>query len=182
MPDARLSRTASAEARTNQELLRLTFCGIVIASFFAALGAGHNLKGLLNPSGTDAATTVLGLSAAFGFAYLISVAAALKYQGARYVDRFPLNDISAQFFYDTSINIFGIYFLALAVEWIDAHLLHLPHAWYMWPVLLALFSATYFVARVAWALAQVGIKWHYEFAGRSGGAKAGSTEVPERSK
>jgi hypothetical protein len=182
MARARDMPIGTIEVRTNQELLRLTFCGIVIASFFAALGAGHSLKGLLSPSGTNAATTVLGLSAAFGFAYLISVAAALKYQGAHYVDRFPLNDKSSQFFYDTSINIFGIYFLALAVEWIDAHLLHLPPTWYTWPVLLVLFSATYFVARIIWAIAQVGIEWHYEFNKRGGNAEGFETRTQERPK
>ncbi|HUD11329.1 MAG TPA: hypothetical protein VMS08_02885 [Candidatus Saccharimonadia bacterium] len=136
----------------------------MIASFFEALAARHNLKSILSPSSTNAGSTVLGLSAAFAFAYLISVAAALKYQNPRKVDRFPLSPKASQFFYDTSINIFGIYFLVLLVEWLDAHDLHLPHTVFVWPIYVVLFSITYLVARVVWAYAQRGIEWQYDLA------------------
>ncbi|HEY2004773.1 MAG TPA: hypothetical protein VGH44_06715 [Candidatus Saccharimonadia bacterium] len=152
-------------ARLDQELLRITFCGIVIATFFAALSATHNLGAFLSPTGTGAATTVLGLSAGLGFAYLLSVASALKYQGRRYVDRFPLSAKVSQFFYDASINIFGVYFLVLLVEWIDAHLLHIGRTIYLWPLYLVLFSFTYVVARVVWALAQIAIEYYYDKGG-----------------
>ena len=148
--------------RIDQELLRITFCGIVIATFFAALAANHELRSFLSPSGTGIATTVLGLSAGFAFAYLISVASALKYQGQRHVDRFPLSAKVAQFFYDGSINIFGVYFLVLLVEWIDSHILHLSRTIYLWPLYIVLFSLTYIAARIVWALAQIGIEYYYE--------------------
>lgn len=151
--------------RIDQELLRLTFCGIVIATFFAALASTRELKAFLSPSGTGIATTVLGLSAAFAFAYLISVASALKYQGQRYVDRFPLSAKVAQFFYDGSINIFGVYFLVLLVEWLDARFFHLSSSIFLWPLYVVLFSLTYIVARIAWALAQIAIEYYYDKGG-----------------
>jgi hypothetical protein len=157
-------------SRVEQELLRLTFCGIVIASFFAVMTANRNLGNLLSPSGINAGKTVLGLSAGFAFAYLVSVASALKYRNLRKVDRFPLSPTSSQFFYDTSINVFGIYFLVLLVEWLDAHLLRLPHTVFVWPIYLVLFSMMYFLARVAWAVAQKGIEWQYEIANLPEGA------------
>lgn len=155
----------SDRIRLDQEMLRLTFCGIVIATFFAALAANHQLKSFLSPSGTGIATTVLGLSAGLAFAYLISVASALKYQGQRYVDRFPLSAKVTQFFYDGSINIFGVYFLVLLVEWLDTHLLHLSRTIYLWPLYIVLFSLTYIVARIAWALAQIAIEYYYDKGG-----------------
>jgi hypothetical protein len=158
---------APHEPTIEHELLRLTFCGIVIASFFAALAAGGNLRAFLSPSGTDIATTVLGLSAGFAFAYLVSVASALKYQAPRRVDRFPLSQKVSQFFYDASINIFGIYFLALLVEWIATHLLDLPDTPLVWPLYIVLFSLTYVIARVVWALAQRGIEAYYDLDLRS---------------
>jgi drug/metabolite transporter (DMT)-like permease len=151
-------------SRVEQELLRLTFCGIVIASFFAVMGASRDLNNLLSPSGTNIGKTVLGLSAGFAFAYLVSVAAALKYRNPSKVDRFPISIKASQFFYDTSINVFGIYFLVLLVQWLDAHLLHLPNTILVWPIYLLLFSVIYAVARVAWVFAQRGIEWHYELA------------------
>ncbi len=105
---------------------------------------------------------VLGLSAGFGFAYFLSVAAALKYQGKRHVDRFPLSIKVSQFFYDASINIFGVYFLVLMVETVNAHLLHLPNPIWVWPIYAVLFSVIYLVARVVWALAQNAIEYYYE--------------------
>lgn len=144
-----------------QELLRLTFCSIVIASFFAALIAGPTLKDFLSPTGSNIATTVLALSAAFAFAYLLSVAASLKFQNPRRVDRFVLNETVAHYFYDLSINVFGIYILVLLVEWLDAHFLHLSGTVWLWPLYIVLFSVTYFVARLAWAGLLRGIEWHY---------------------
>jgi hypothetical protein len=151
----------SVTVRLNEELLRLTFCATIIATFFASLAADHNLKNLLTPTGLNAAAVVLGLSAAFSFAYFLSVAAALKYQGKRHVDRFPLNVKVSQFFYDASINIFGVYFLVLLVEAVNAHFLHLPNEIWVWPVYVVMFSIIYIVARVAWALAQNAIEYYY---------------------
>ena len=119
----------------------------------------------MSPSGTGIATTVLGLSAGFAFAYLISVASALKYQGQRHVDRFPLRAKVAQFFYDGSINIFGVYFLVLLVEGVDSHFLHLSRTVYLWPLYVVLFSLTYIAARIVWALAQIAIEYYYDKGG-----------------
>jgi hypothetical protein len=151
---------------TEHELLRLTFCSIVIASFFAALTVGRDLKLLLSPAGTNAATVLLGLSAAFAFAYLLSVASALKYQSPRRIDRFPLSAKVSQFFYDASINVFGVYVLFMLVVWLDAHMLHLPNTPLVWPIYAVLFSATYIVARLVWALCQRLIEWKYDYEGQ----------------
>jgi hypothetical protein len=153
-------------SRHDQELLRLTFCGIVVATFFAALVANHDLRNLLSPGGSNIATTVLGLSAALAFVYLLSVAAALKYQAPSRIDRFPIHARTAQFFYDASINVYGVYLLVLAVQWIDHHYLHLPQTVFILPVYIVIFSVSYFVARVAWALVQAGIEYYYEFQNR----------------
>jgi hypothetical protein len=151
------------QIRHDPELLRLTFCGIVVATFFAALVANQDLRNLLSPGGSNIATTVLGLSAMLAFIYLLSVAAALKYQAPNRIDRFPIHTRTAQFFYDASINVYGVYLLVLAVQYLDRHFLHLPQTIFILPVYLVLFSICYFVARVIWALAQRGIEYYYEF-------------------
>jgi hypothetical protein len=145
-----------------QELLRLTFCSIVIASFLAALGAGHDLKNFLSPSGTTLTITLLAVSAGFSFAYLLGVASALKYQAPRQIDRFPLSPKVTHYFYDASINVFGIYVLVLLVGWLNVHILRLPGTVWYWPVYLVLASIVYTVARLVWALAQQVIEWHYD--------------------
>jgi hypothetical protein len=143
----------------DHELLRLTFCSIVIASFFAVLTVGRDLTAYLSPAGTDAATILLGLSAGFAFAYLLSVASALKYQSPRRIDRFPLSAKVSQFFYDASINVFGVYVLFMLVVWLDSHFLHLPNTPFVWPLYAVIFSVTYFIARVVWAVCQRAIEW-----------------------
>ena len=150
----------------HEEALRLTFCGIVIATFFAALSAGTDLKAVLSPSGTSAAITVLGLGAAFAFAYVVSAASAVKYQSPRQVDRFPLSEKVSHFFYDASINVFGIYALVLVVEWVTRQL-HLPRTLVLIPLYLAIFSLTYFIARLVWAGAQRIIEWQYDYMRRT---------------
>jgi hypothetical protein len=152
--------------RHEQELLRLTFCSIVVASFFAALVSNHDLRNLLSPGGSNIATTVLGLSAALAFVYLLSVAAALKYQAPNRIDRFLILPHTAQFFYDASINIYGVYLLALLVQWLDLKFLQLPHTILLLPVYLVLFSFCYFVARVVWVIAQRAIELYYEYQNR----------------
>lgn len=160
----RLKNNPDAQLAIEHEFLRLTFCGIIIASFFAIFAAGTELKGLLSSGAANTAVILIGLSAAFSFVYLLSVAASVKFQGPRQVDRFPMSVKASHFFYDASINVFGVYVLFVVVAWIDSHFLHLPPSPYFWPLYVALFSAAYFVARVMWAVCQRLIEWQYDYA------------------
>jgi hypothetical protein len=72
----------------------------------------------------------------------------------------------SQFFYDASINVFGVYVLFMLVVWLDAHMLHLPNTPLVWPIYAVLFSATYIVARLVWALCQRLIEWQYDYEGQ----------------
>src|SRR4051812_29833690 len=83
-----------------KELLRFTFCGIILASFFATLAGRASLETVLGRYGTNLAGSFLGLSAAFSFAYILSVASWLKYRSPRRIDRFPMRPKLTQFFYD----------------------------------------------------------------------------------
>ncbi len=145
-----------------KELLRFTFCGIIIASFFADLAAGKEVQRWLSPSGSQIATTVLALSAGLSFAYLLSVASRLKYKSPRQVDRFPLSAKVTRFCYDASVNVFGVYLLVLLTQYVADRLLHLKFTWILLPVYVVLSSIIYFVTRVAWALAQRLIEYYYD--------------------
>ena len=151
----------------DRELLRFTFCSIIIAAFLAGVAAGSDLRTLINPGNTQLALVVLGLSAGFAFAYVLSVAAHLKYQSRGKIDRFPVPISAGKFFYDASINIFGFYFIVLAAQWITAHLFH-SHA--VWSVLLVVVFGSgiiYLLALPVWLLAMQTISKIYDARGRN---------------
>ena len=139
-----------------RETLRFTFCAVILASFFGAL----NLKSLSNPA-THLALEILGVSAGFSFLYLLSVAAALKYKNPMRIDRFILSKKVTGFFYDTSINVFG---LALIV-WVTEKIIQwfgLNVTFKVIPLFIVLFSTVYFFMRVIWALLRRLIEYYYE--------------------
>ncbi|HSX02513.1 MAG TPA: hypothetical protein VLI05_04340 [Candidatus Saccharimonadia bacterium] len=146
----------------DKEILRFTFCGIVIASFFAALTAGTSLRDLLSPYGSQVATTVLGLAAALSFAYLLSVASWLKYKSPRKVDRFTLSAKVTRFFYDMTVNVFGIYVLVLLSQFVITRWLHLGFLWYLLPLYVVVSSGLYVVARFGWFLVRGLIEYYYD--------------------
>lgn len=156
--------TPATDSTTNfdKELLRFTFCGIVIASFFADVVATRDLNNLITPSGSHIATTVLGLSAGLSFAYLLSVASWLKYKSPRKVDQFVLSSKVTRFFYDTAVNVFGIYLLALVSQYVINNWLHLGFSWYLLPAYLILTSIIYVIARLLWFLVRGLIEYYYD--------------------
>lgn len=135
----------------DRELLRFTFCGTIIASFFAVLVAGGTIKEIISPAGEQIATTVLALSAVSSFSYLLCVASFLKYRSIGRVDQFIITRKVAGFFYDAGVNVFGIYFFVLLAQFILVRLLHITSIW--WLIVGYLFGSglIYLIALLAWA-------------------------------
>lgn len=150
----------------DRELLRFTFCSIVIAAFLAGLAAGRDLRSLINPGSTELALIVLGLSAGFAFAYVLSVAAHLKYQGRDHIDRFVIPGSVGRFFYDTSINIFGFYFIVLAAQWVTANLFHQHQVWVVALVVIFGSGIIYLIAIPLWLIVMRTITKLYDARGR----------------
>jgi hypothetical protein len=156
------SQTTGTQINFDKEILRFTFCGIVIASFFADVVATKDLNNLITSSGSHVATTVLGLSAGLSFAYLLSVASWLKYKSPRKVDQFVLSAKVTRFFYDTAVNVFGIYLLVLVSQYVINHWLHIHFIWYLLPAYIVLTSVIYAVARLLWFLIRGLIEYYYD--------------------
>lgn len=145
-----------------RELLRLTFSGIILASFMGALSLNKDASHLLNFSTANIAVKVLGISAIFSFLYLLSVAASLKYRSPSKIDQFSLTPKVMAFFYDTSINIFGLYLIAWVAERIFHNAFHWNLTLALAPVFLVIFSVSYFVARVLWVYVRRLIERYYD--------------------
>ena len=146
----------------DKTILRLTFGGIILASFLAALNFQRDTYHATSFASISIAVKVLGLSALFSFLYLLSIAAALKYRSPAKIDRFPLTPKISAFFYDTSVNIFGLFVIVWLTERLFHNVLHLSLTLPVVPLFLLLFSAVYFFARLTWALGRRLIEYFYD--------------------
>lgn len=156
MEESKISLTA------DRELLRLTFSSIILASFFATLTSDQNVRRFLSPSGFTLTLAVLGISALFSFLYLLSIASSLKYRNPQRIDRFVLSKKVMAFFYDSSVNVFGISLIVWVTQYVTGHILHWHFSFSFIPLALVLFSITYLVMRAIWAGARRLIEYYYD--------------------
>jgi hypothetical protein len=154
--------TPSPSSFHDKTLMRLSFGGIILASFIGTLSINRDSYQTATFADISLAVKVLGISALFSFLYLLSVAAALKYKSPAKIDRFPLTAKVSAFFYDTSVNIFGLFVIVWLTERLFHNVLHFSLTWPLIPLFLLLFSSTYFVARLVWALGRRLIEYFYE--------------------